>query len=404
MTICYIYQDQFPWDIRVEKFVETFNMAGLMTHIVSRNRKGLAVQEEFLENVKIHRLTKGFGRISRSFANFPAFFSPIWLREIFRVAKVFEARVIMVRDLPLSPSAIFIGKILKIPVVIDMAENYPAMLDDAFKYRAKKFRDYLIRNPNFLGSMEKWVVRNVDGIIVVSEESENRILKLFRGGKRPPIWIVGNTPRLRQEDHSSQHPLIENIRKREGLHLLYVGGMETSRGLDIVIKALSYLLSQNFPLHFIVVGEGESRNKLAGQLRTLGLEKNVMLTGYIEQKYISSIIRSCDICIIPHYVSEHTDTTIPNKIFDYMAQGKPVLATHARTLRNIVVGTRCGYIYKDSDSQALAKCILALSDAEKRKELGENGRSAVLTRFNWDVDKKNLLSAVDYFLNSSKTT
>ncbi len=394
MNICYVYQDQFPWDIRVDKFLEVFNDAGFTTNVVSRNRTGLPILEGYLEHVFIHRLSQGFGKVSKWFVNFPAFFSPFWLGKIVRVASTSRAQVIIVRDLPMSPSAIFAGKILKIPVFIDMAENYPAMLEDTWKFRGPKLMDYLIRNPVVFRRLEKWVVGHVDGIIVVSDESRNRVLSLLRENGGLPIWIIENTPRLQRTAGGMQHPIIEGFRKKSGLRLLYVGGMEPSRGLDTVLKAISHLKKRNFPIHFIIVGEGESREALMAQSRILGVEGDVEFTGYIDQKHIPSIINSCDVCIIPHYVSEHTDTTIPNKIYDYMAQGKAIVSTQAKTLRRIVEETNCGYTYKDKDEIELAECLLKLSDSGKRIELGGNGQQSVLRRFNWDWDKQILLGAM----------
>ena len=150
MSICYIYQDKYPWDIRVDKEVSTFNENKYETHIVSRGGYGLPLIEKIFPHVYVHRLNVNSIKNINNIMNFPAFFSPFWLMKIFDVIKKFEVKLIIVRDLPLGPAAILAGKIKHIPVIIDMAENYPAMIQDTWKYRGPFIQDYLIRNPNFL--------------------------------------------------------------------------------------------------------------------------------------------------------------------------------------------------------------------------------------------------------------
>ena len=83
---------------------------------------------------------------------------------------------------------------VKFPVIIDMAENYPAMIEDTWTFRGPNLFDYVIRNPMLLRKLEKWIIPRLDGVWVVSEASRRRVLEMT--GERNPIWIVGNTPRL----------------------------------------------------------------------------------------------------------------------------------------------------------------------------------------------------------------
>jgi glycosyltransferase involved in cell wall biosynthesis len=396
MSVCYIYQDKYPWDVRVDKIISALNENNYKSHVISRGMKGLLIKEKILSKAYVHRVNVSNINKINYIMNFPAFFSPFWVKKIFDIIKKYGVKIIIVRDLPLAPAAIFVGKIRDIPVIMDMAENYPAMIQDTWKYRGPYIQDFLIRNPNFLRKMENWVLNRLDGILVVSEESKQRISNLLH--KNIPIWIVGNTPRLDLTQKFYYHPIINRISEYFGLKLIYVGGLEAGRGLDTVIKSLPLILKSNVKILFIVVGDGESIDYLKNLSSYYGVEKNVLFTGYIEQKFVPSIIESSDICIIPHYVTEHTNTTIPNKIYDYMAQKKPVVATHAKTLARIISHGRCGYVYNDHDHFELADIIKKLVDSELRKRLGESGYNIVKSEFNWDIDKEVLMNAVKHFI------
>ena len=74
MRVVYLFQDEYPWDIRVEKITSSFINLGISTTIVSRNRKGLAREEVKSSGLIIRRLPIGLTSIDRNFLNFPAFF------------------------------------------------------------------------------------------------------------------------------------------------------------------------------------------------------------------------------------------------------------------------------------------------------------------------------------------
>jgi glycosyltransferase involved in cell wall biosynthesis len=343
----------------------------------------------------VHRVNVSNIKKLNYILNFPAFFSPFWIKSILDVIKRHEVKIIIVRDIPLGPAAILAGKIKNIPVIMDMAENYPAMIQDTWRYRGPLIQDYLLRNPKLLRIMENWVINRLDGIFVVSEESKKRVSNLLY--KDVPIWIVGNTPRLELTENFNYHPLIDRISGIYGLKLIYVGGLESSRGLEIVIRSLPLILRDNVNIFFIVVGDGDSFEDLKKLSIDCRVENNVLFAGYIEQKFVPSIINKSDICIIPHYVTEHTDTTIPNKIYDYMAQKKPIVVTHAKTLARIISHGQCGYVYNDHDHLELANIIKKLVDSELRQKLGESGYKIVKSKYNWDIDKIILLNAINHF-------
>src|SRR5206468_990775 len=156
--------------------------------------------------------------------NFPAFFSPAWIRRTVSVVEDQRADLIIVRDLPLGPMAWCAGLLTGTPVVMDMAENYPAMIQDTWTFRGPRPADYVCRNPVLLRNMERWLLPRLDGILVVSEPSAERVRAL--SGRRTPVAIVRNTPRLEPLTEHCTHPLIELLRTRADLTLLYVGGME----------------------------------------------------------------------------------------------------------------------------------------------------------------------------------
>lgn len=392
MKICHVYQDQFPWDVRVEKISDSLAAAGHPTVVVSRNRRGLARREELRPGIHVNRLPAGWTGIDRALMNFPAFFSPWWLSAIVRTVRQEGSDLILVRDLPLTPTAVWAGRLTGRPVVMDMAENYPAMLQAARELTKPTLVDHIVRNPSLLRRLERWILPQLDGIFVVSDPSRERVVALT--GNRIPVWVINNTPRLGAPAAPLRSEIAAKLDAQPGLVLLYVGFLDAKRGLDVVIQALPEMKKVDPNVLAVIVGTGHMEERLRTLARELDVEANVLMTGWIDQREVPSIVAASDIGLIPHFLNEHTDTTIPNKIFDYMAQGLPVVVTHCRTLRGIVEAYDCGRVCRDRDPDALAAAVKSLADAAVRERLGEAGRRAVLERFNWDHDAQTVLSAL----------
>lgn len=393
MKVCHVHQDEYPWDIRIEKISDSLARAGHETVIVSRNRSGLPRRQQLDGGVKVIRLPIGWTTFDRNLMNFPAFFSPWWLWSIVRAVQASQLDLILVRDLPLAPTAVWAGRVTGTPVVMDMAENYPAMLQATWAHRPPNAFDRIVRNPDLLRQLERWILPQLDGILVVSKASQDRVVSLT--AERVPVWVVGNTPRLERQTLDVRSDLADRIAAHPGLVLLYVGNMDAKRGLDTVVRALPIIKRSDPRVLAVIVGKGTEERKLRSMAAELGVSDNVLMPGWVDQREVPSIVAASDIGLIPHRLSEHTDTTIPNKIYDYMAKGLPVVVTPCRSLLEIVESNRCGVAFPDGDHVGLASAVQSLADAEVRERLGSSGRQAISERFNWDQDTAVLLNALE---------
>src|SRR5262245_52159294 len=119
MTICKVWDADYPWDVRVEKIWRSL-IREYEVHLVSRNSKRLPVYES-LDGLHIHRLPV-MSRVPvglQQALSFPAFFNPLWIRAIWWTARQCGARVLMVRDLPLALTSLLVGRALGVPVILD---------------------------------------------------------------------------------------------------------------------------------------------------------------------------------------------------------------------------------------------------------------------------------------------
>ena len=99
--------------------------------------------------------------------------------------------------------------------------------------------------------------------------------------------------------------------------------------------------------------------------------------------------------LVPHIANESWNSTIPNKLFDYMSHGLPVISSDARPAARIVRETGCGAVYESRDPLALVDAIVSMLDPVHRVECGLAGFAAVRDVYNWDLDGARLVEAVE---------
>jgi len=397
MRICKIWDGEYPWDVRVDKVATALAEAGDQVHVVCRN---ISRRPSYEWNgiFSIHRLPL-FPRLPRrlhSIANFPQPLNPVWTLQMARIIRDTRTELILVRDILLMLPALVIGRMCRIPVVLDMAENYAAMLEDKRRFDPTSTLAQLVRSPSIVRRVEQLCTRLADHVIVVVEESQDRLTGC--GVPFDKISIVRNTPRLDSEDYAASIP--NAWRPSSILNLIYFGNLDGSRGMDIAVSALPLLSQSGCTAHLWIIGDGPSVPRLKKLTQTLGVDSIVTFTGHLSlhlptaRMRVREIMRESHIGLVPHYATESWNTTIPNKLFDYMRVGLPVIVSTARPAARIVTQEQCGEVFSDRDPVALARCITALKDAEKRGALGSQGRAAVQHRYNWREDSRILVEAL----------
>lgn len=391
MKILFIYDGEYPWDIRVEKLCNTFIACGHEVHLICRNAYGKP-RRELYKGIHLRRISYISGGKAINFAwTFPAFFSPIWLYEIFQAIKEIDFDLIVVRDLPMALSAVLARKLYRIPTILDMAECYPEMLRCTWKFERFKAANILIRNPYVADLVEAVAMKMLDGVFVMIEESRNRLLN--KGVDARKLFIVSNTPD--PERFALQPVVSESSQNTTGaIKLIYVGLVNSSRGLDTVIKAVETALEQRFIVELSIVGDGKARRTLENYVADRNLQNHVRFLGWIGNELIPDYINGADVCIVPHHRCSHWDHTIPNKLFDYMAARKPVIVSDVVPMKRIVEAVECGYSYRDYDVDDLVAKLKLLQDHEIRLRLGMNGRSAVERSYNWANEEKMIQQAL----------
>ena len=391
MRILKIFDGDYPWDVRVEKILRSLARAGHEVVLLARNSRGDPHRERS-EDATIRRLPRA-GRLEPA-VGFPAFFNPTWVREGLRAMREERPERIVVRDLPLAPLALWLGARSGVPVIVDMAEPYPEALRSNWQFDDLGGLDHLLRSPRLADAVERWVLRRAARVLVVSPEAGER---LERVGLPPGRWtLVGNTPPLAGLEPGGE-PARMPPEFRSGTVLLFSGILVGDRGVEVALRGLAALRGERASsVRLVVIGDGPARPRYEAEVARLGLRDRVRLLGWLPHQELPAYWRAADVGLLPFHDCVHIQTTLANKLFDYMAVGLPVLASDARPMARVLGETGAGVTFRAGDPTDFTRVLRGLlDDPAARRAHGECGRKAVLETYHWECDAERLLEAID---------
>jgi len=246
--------------------------------------------------------------------------------------------------------------------------------------------------------MERMSYRLADTVIATNESYKETAVS--RGGKKPEdVFVVRNGPDLRK---FRRVPPRSGL-KAEGQVLVgYLGNMNPQDGVNELVAAADRIVHGlgRTDIRFLLIGGGGAQPGLIGLSRSLGLEGHVAFTGRIPDEAMLSSLSACDICVQPDPSNPLNDKSTMNKVMEYMALEKPVVAYDLKETR--VSGGDAVLYAKPGDVEGLAGAIVALADRpDVRAEMGRKGRGRVESLLSWEHSIPFLLAAYRHALAGS---
>lgn len=172
--------------------------------------------------------------------------------------------------------------------------------------------------------------------------------------------------------------------------VLYLGGVMPHRGLEELIAAVAELPEA----HLVCLGAGGgSTEAIDAEIRRMNLGGRAHLVPPVPSEEVVPYAASATIGVsIIQPASLSYRLALPNKLFQYMAAGIPVVASDFPDVRQVVEGSGAGIVVDPADPDAVAAAIRCLiEDPELARSMGAAGRRAVSERFNWQTSAETLL-------------
>lgn len=354
-----------PFDTRIfQKEARTLAAAGYdVTFIVPHDR------DEVVDGVRLRPFARPRGRLYRFLTS-----SPRMLWAAIRLG----ADVYHFHDAELIPAGLVL-KLLGRRVVYDAHEDLPKSILD------KTYLPRWIRRPLSITThlAEKTASRAFDLVVVAGEG----ILRSFEA--HPRTLLIRNYPIRAQFGNGTRVG-----RGGRDFVVVYTGGLTAGRGAVEMIEAVAEVPG-SLRVRLEIYGKFWPQ-ELETRVRGLPGFERVTYHGWVPHERISAELERADVglvCFLP--APNHLEAG-PNKLFEYMAAGLPVIASDFPAWRDIVERKDCGLCVDPAYPAAIADAIRYLAEhPERRAEMGANGRRAVLEQYNWESEGRRLLEAYE---------
>ena len=142
---------------------------------------------------------------------------------------------------------------------------------------------------------------------------------------------------------------------------LYLGDTGARRGLLTVLESLKYLIPSIPNIKVLIVGSSKEDYINENYVSEHNYKDYVEFAGWQNFELFQSFIIASDIGICPLHKNIHHDTTFANKIFQYMAFGKPIVVSNCTSQEKIVEDYTCGLVFKEKDSKDFADKVLSIA-------------------------------------------
>jgi len=164
--------------------------------------------------------------------------------------------------------------------------------------------------------------------------------------------------------------------KDNDIVLLYVGWLYKFSGLDDVFWQMRIVRSKHPKIKLIVVGDGDAYQSLVSLCRKLGMKNSIFMVGKKPYEEIPDYIGASDICILPAYPEHRVmKNIVPIKMYEYMAMGKPVVATKSLAIMR-EFSWDCGVVYADTPSDVVYEAIEVVRNNEM-ESIGKKAKDTV---------------------------
>ena len=317
--------------------------------------------DELKNSVNIVDVGKLEGRVNRIFKT---------TKRVLQKAIELDGDIYHLHDPELIPIGLKLKKLGKI-VIFDSHEDVPKdILDKVYlNQKVAKIISLLYK------SFEKFTASKFNAIIGTTPTIYQKFIKLNSN-----TYNINNYPIIGELERKNNEIVEKNNQ------VVYVGSIDVVRGIKETIKAMENL--NNIKLNLIGDFSEEDVYEYSKKQKGWG---NIIYHGLLNREKVADVMSISKAGLVTfHPVANHIEAQ-PNKMFEYMSAGLPIIASNFPLWKEIVEGNKCGICVNPLNPIEIAEAIqYIVNNPKEAKEMGEKGRNAVLKKYNWDNEYKKL--------------
>lgn len=285
-------------------------------------------------------------------------------------------------------SAWFIAVLRRKPFLLEVRDLWPEFAIDIG----------VLRNP-LLIRLSKWLERFLyaRATHILVNSPAYRTYLLDKGIEPEKVSVIPNGVDPTMFDPQADGQVMRRELGLDGQFVVtYTGALGLANDIDTILHA-AYRLREESNIHFLLVGDGKERRRLEALSAGLDLP-NVTFAGSMPKSRMPEVLAASDACVATLKNIPMFTTTYPNKVFDYMAAGRPTILAIDGVIRDVVETAHGGVFVPPGDDARLAEATATLArEHDGCAELGANARAYVVTHFDRSIHADRFVELLQRF-------
>jgi glycosyltransferase involved in cell wall biosynthesis len=299
-----------------------------------------------------------------------------------------EKKFDVIRPISFLPAyATILANKRKVPLVVNLSDFY----SDLYKQFGLPFTSIVA---NVVKNMEKAIVTQSD-VLIVDSPTQRKYWKYWGLEEKRGVVLPNGVDRelFNSEINKEEAKLRFGIDKNKKI-VFYSGDISRLDGLDVLLKAAPLVIKEIKDIKFVIVGNGSKyANKLKRFIERNEFKRFFMFTGWVPHVNIPQYIAVADVCVAPFRLTLTSSSNLMNKIIEYLAMKKSIVATASPALKEMV-GDIINYIDPENPHMLANAILHALKERPSQDKLSKMQRIAE------KLDWKRIVQHEEKIINS----
>lgn len=334
--------------------------------------KGI-VQETFVDGIRVLRAYT-YPSLHKSFFWRTVSFLSFMLTSMWAALRAGQIDLVIGTSPPIfqAISAWLVAFLRRRPFLLEVRDLWPEFAIDIG----------VLKNPALIKLsrwLEQFLYARATHILVNSPAYRDYLLRKGLPEKKITLIPNGVEPGMFDPQADGRN-IKEQFKLSDKFIVTYAGALGLANDVGTILRAAE-LLRGDHDIHFLLVGDGKERANLETEARNLQLS-NVTFAGAQPKGSIPDFLAASDACVATLRDIPMFRTTYPNKVFDYMAAGRPTLLAIDGVIREVIEASGGGIFVPPGNPAALADAVRNLgADREQAQAMGRAARRYVVEHF-----------------------